>query len=224
MIQHKFVNHLDTATQRWVKFKDDPTITKWSAVEQKTMIDDISEEDDKRMVSMPNLPRNKHLAKCGITLSHYKLFKHIVKNKLNDVLILEDDALQLDDLPTDYPKEHIVYIGGYFHQNRMMDQTPVNHISKEGINYCDNSFCIMMTMSYIIPTWKVAEQIINYMDNQKRWRSIDIMVWKCPVKKCYIYPAVYVEEETPSTLRKKRDKTNIHYQLIKWKQSYYDYL
>lgn len=221
-IKHIFVTHLDTAPERWEKFKNNDSIIKWSAREQKTMINDITEEEAKRMISMWNLPRNKHLAKCGITLSHYKLYKYIIENKLNDVLILEDDALLVGNYRKDYPSDRITYIGGFFHQNKMMDSSPVTHVEhKDGINYPDGTYSIMMTLSYIIPTYEIARQLVEYLDGLKRWRSIDIMVWKSPLLKAYVYPAVYVEEETPSTLRNKSCKSNIHYQLVKWNMDYF---
>jgi hypothetical protein len=217
MIENKFVVHLDTATERWEKFKDDPSYIKWSATEQLTRRSDVSEELDKKVISMWNLPREKHLAKCGCNDSHYKLYNHIVKHKLNNVLILEDDALKVGEYPTNYPSDCITYIGGFLHRNKMMDSKPVDWVIHEnGINYPDGSYCIMMTMSYIIPKWEIAQQVVDYMNSLKSWRSIDILVWKSPIKKAYLYPAVFVEEQTPSLLRNKRKKTNIHYQLINW--------
>ena len=77
-----------------------------------------------------------------------------------------------------------------------------------------------MTMSYLIPRWELAEELLNYLDSLKRLRAIDRMVWKSPIKKAYIYPAVIVEEETPSLLRIKRRKSNIHYEYVKWGSDY----
>lgn len=226
MIEHKYICHLDIESNasRYDKYKDDDSYTMWSATKTKTLIKDIDEALDQRMVSMWNLPREKHLAKCGITYQHYKLYQHIVDNKLNNVLILEDDALRVGELPSSYPDDCITYIGGYFHNNRLCDMKPISVESAIGHNTCSQqgaSFCIMMTMSYIIPKWEIAKELIDHMDSLKRWRSIDVMVWKSPVKKGYNYPATFVEEETPSNLRQKRDKTNIYYQLIKWGKSPY---
>tara|TARA_R110001632_G_scaffold78829_1_gene176710 strand:- start:689 stop:1378 length:690 start_codon:yes stop_codon:yes gene_type:complete len=221
MIEHKFVCHLDIESNkhRWTKFDD--SYTPWTASETKTLIKDISEKDDKRMVSFWNLPREKHLAKCGITLQQYKLYHHIVQNKLNNVLVLEDDALRVSTEPINYPDDCVTYLGGYFQHNKLMNTKRIDVDSVEGFNEClsqadGGQFCIMMTMSYIIPKWEIAEELILHLDSLKRWRSIDIMLWKSPVKKGYMYPASYVEEEIPSTLRNKRKKTNIYYQIINW--------
>tara|TARA_R110001599_G_scaffold95251_1_gene247108 strand:- start:34 stop:717 length:684 start_codon:yes stop_codon:yes gene_type:complete len=213
MIEHKFVIHLDSATHRWEKFKDDPSYIKWSA----TLVDDITEEQDKRMLSYWNLPHHRHIGKCSCLDSHYRLYKHIVTNKLNDVLILEDDAVKVGEYPTEYPIDSITYLGGYFHKNKMTDGGIVDWLVHEnGINSTDGSCCLMMSMSYIIPTWEIAQELVDYIDSLKRWKASDILLWKSPIKKSYLYPAVVVEEETPSLLRNKKCKSNIHYQLIKW--------
>ena len=220
MIEHKYVCHLDIESNkhRWDKFDD--SYIMWGATETKTLIKDIDDELDNKMVSYWNLPKQKHLAKCGITLQQYKLYQHIVDNKLNNVLILEDDALQVRELPTDYPDDCVTYLGGYFHNNQLTNMKKISVESVDGFNECDGSFSIMMTMSYIIPRWEIAEKLITHLDSLNRWRSIDVMLWKSPLKKGYMYPASYVEEQTPSTLRNKRKKTNIYYQLINWGQDH----
>ena len=217
MIEYVFVCHLESASQRWEKFKDDNSYIKWKA----TSREEVSEELDKKMISFWNLPRQGHLGKCGCYDSHYRLYKHIVKNKLNDVLILEDDAVKLGEYPEDYPSDCITYLGGWFHSNKMTDKTPINWVDhKTGINICDGSFCILMTMCYIIPRWEIAEDIIKYLDSFKRLRAIDTMLCRIPIKKAYVYPAVIVEEETSSLLRTKQKKTNIYYQAVKWGSDY----
>ena len=216
-LEHKFVVHLEQAEQRWEKFKDDPSVTKWTA----TGYDDVSEELDKKMISMWNLPRKDHLGKCGCFDSHYRLYQHIVKNKLNNVLLLEDDAVKVGDYPTDYPDDCITYIGGLIHKNKQTDNSIVDWVThNKGINYPDGSFTMLMTMSYIIPKWEIAEALLTYLHSLQRWRCIDGLMWKSPIKKAYLYPAVVVEEETPSLLRTKKKKSNIHYQLVKWGQDY----
>jgi len=214
-LKHKFVINMKQSTERWNKYKNDSSFTRWPA----TCRDDITEEIDKRMVSMWNLPKKEHLNKCGCFMSHYRLYEHIVKNKLNDVLILEDDAMIVGDLPNVYPRDCITYLGGYIHgckadpKNKEKDIIITNF--KNGINYYDKFF-ILMTMSYILPTWQVAEELLDYLNTMKRWRAIDWLLCRWTKKHAALYPAVVVEEETSSTIKDKKVKTNIHYQLIKW--------
>ena len=211
-IQHKFVINMKQSTARWEKYKNDTSFIRWPA----TCRDDITEEIDKRMVSMWNLPKKEHLNKCGCFMSHYRLYEHIVKHKLNDVLILEDDAIIVGELPTIYPKDCITYLGGYAHSCKA-DDSQGNCITnfKNGINYYDK-FVILMTMSYILPTWQVAEELLDYLNTMKRWRAIDWLLCRWNKKHAALYPAVVIEEETSSTIKDKKVKTNIHYQLIKW--------
>jgi hypothetical protein len=128
-------------------------------------------------------------------------------------MINEDDAVQVKDLPTEYPKDCIIYLGGFFHQTKMMDDAPVNINSKDGINYLGD-FRILMTMSYIIPNWGVAKEILNYIDGIQRYKAIDIMLGNIGIPKFYEYPACFIEEGCESTISKKNKKANDKYMWV----------
>jgi hypothetical protein len=100
----------------------------------------------------------------------------------------------------------------------MGNKSPVQIESQPGINALDTSqFRIIMLMSYIIPTWQVAQQLLDYSDGLKRrglkGKAIDLMVGNSGVPHFYQYPAVYVEEGSPSQIKEKNKKSN---QFYKW--------
>ena len=84
-----FVINLDTAKDRWEHYKDDERFTRWSA----TSREEVKEWDSKKMISFHNIHPDQHLAKCACLKSHLNILSYIITNKMNDVLILEDDAL-----------------------------------------------------------------------------------------------------------------------------------
>jgi GR25 family glycosyltransferase involved in LPS biosynthesis len=209
MIEHKFyINLLDDCNRR-MKFLN-KGFHRWEAVSR----EEVPEELDTRMRSMWNYPRQAHLGRCGCFLSHYELYTYIVDNKLNDVLICEDDAVQVKDIPKEYPKDCIIYLGGFFHQSKMMDNSPVKIDSKNGINYLGD-FRILMTMSYIIPNWEVAKEILTYIDARPRLSAIDIMLGNMGILTFYEYPACFIEEGCESTISKKTKKANDKYRWVK---------
>jgi hypothetical protein len=184
---------------------------RWEAVSR----EEVPEELDKRMTSMWNFPRKSHLGRCGCFLSHYELYTYIVEMELNNVLICEDDAVPVKELPKEYPKDSIIYVGGFFHQSKMMDNSEVKINPKEGLNQLDPKYRILMTMSYIIPNWEVAQEILDYIDGRTRYKAIDIMLGNIGIPKYYEYPACFVEEGSPSTISKKTKKANEYYEWVK---------
>jgi hypothetical protein len=189
MIEHKFYINLESDILRKERFlkENKGDWIRWDA----TYRDDVSDELDKRMRSMYNFPRQSHLSRCGCFHSHTRLLLHIIENKLNNVLVCEDDALQVNELPTEYPKNGIVYVGGFIHQSKMM------------------------TMSYIIPTWEVAHEMLSFIDARPRFSAIDIMYGNSGVLQYLNYPASFEESGIQSTIHKKTKRANRYYKWIK---------
>ena len=206
---NKFYINLDDSVERKTKF--DNTWTRWSAT-GRNQVDIVTR---KKMISYYNVSENYHLGKCGCFLSHIKLLKYIVENKLNDVLICEDDAIQVGDLP-DYLGEGFVYLGGYFlNIKKTKGAFKGVHNSNAGLNtIVDKPYNVCMTLSYYIGTYQVAEALLNELLSNKRYRAIDIMYINSKLNKQYLYPALFVEEHVDSTIRKGKGKySNEYYNL-----------
>ena len=87
---------------------------------------------------------------------------------------------------------------------------------KQGINELDkDKHRMVMALSYIIPTWEIAEQIVKKLKDKERLRAWDIDLNNASPKIYYEYPAVYVESDGISSIRgKKKLHSNEHYE---WK-------
>tara|TARA_R110000851_G_scaffold1550_2_gene5741 strand:+ start:1560 stop:2201 length:642 start_codon:yes stop_codon:yes gene_type:complete len=209
MIEHTFyINLLDDHDRRY-KFLNKGYF-RWEAVSR----EEVPDEVDKRMVSYYNYPRQSHLGRCACFCSHMELYHYIIEMKLNNCLILEDDAVKVKDIPQSYPTDGIVYVGGFLGNQKITDKTPVKINFKDGINYLDPKYRMLMTMSYIIPTWELCKEIVDNIEFKKRYRAIDIMLGNMSINKYFEYPGCFVEEGSTSSIAKKDKKSNQYYRWV----------
>jgi len=209
---NKFYINLDSDVDRREKFLNTDYV-RWRA----TPREEVSDELDKKMISCHNFPRQAHLGRCGCFQSHISLLQHIVKHKLNDVLIVEDDAVLINDLPTDYPQSSITYVGGFIHHQKMTNNSPVKISLNDGFQLVPEGYRILMTMSYIVPNYVVAEEILYCILSSKRYRAIDVMLGNINIDRPYVYyPACFEEEGVVSTIQQKRRKATTNYEWIKY--------
>ena len=204
MVKKTFYINLDTATQRGNKYTD-KNFTRWKA----TSREEVPAYIETRMVSRYNFGKDAHLARCACWLSHTKLLEHIVENKINDVLILEDDAIQVNDLPKIYPKDSITYVGGFVYNKKMMDSKPPEIKHQVGINLCPDNLRILGCLAYIVPKWEVALHILNRIYSENRYKAIDIMMGNIGIKQYYNYPASFREEGCESQISQKNKNNKI---------------
>jgi GR25 family glycosyltransferase involved in LPS biosynthesis len=204
-----FVINLDKCKDRMANFNNDEI--RWSA----TSYDEVSEYYSDKMISYYNISSKEHLCKTGCFLSHIMLWQYISDNKIDNVLILEDDAEKVNDISDlQLPQDGITYLGGWLHQLKMTDNTPVQHDSVNGINELDKTKMRMLcTLSYYIPKWQVAKQMLDYLNQLKRWRAIDVSIHNIPIENYYVYPAIYIEKDLQSNIRKiKKKHPNEYYE------------
>lgn len=197
---NKFYINLDSNPERAEYF--DKTYQRWRAVTR----DEVDARTKNKMISYWNTKPENHLGKCACFLSHYKLLKYIVNHKLNNVLVVEDDARAVTEIPENMDK--FTYLAGFF-INKKVTEGPLKTIPKQelGLNSLeDKDYYICTTVAYYLPKWDDALDILLYLDRQKRWRAIDIMLMKSPIKKDYQYPAPYEEAPMGSNIRKGKIK------------------
>ena len=204
-----FYINLDNATSRREKFKD-TEYKRWRA----TPKEEVSPFVDDKMISMYSFKRSSHLARCACFISHTKLLEYIVDNKLDDVLILEDDAIKINEIPLDYPKDSIVYLGGFIHHKKMMNNQKIEINHKKGINEVPEEYRMLGCLAYIIPHHNIALRILNKIYSSKRFKAIDIMMGNIGIKQYYNYPPSFIEEKTESQIQKKTKYMNENYE---WK-------
>jgi hypothetical protein len=198
----KFVINLDSRPDRWEYWANRQGYVRWSA----TPIEAISDESNliDKMISYHNIRDTpQHKGKIACLLSHTNLWRHIITCKLNNVLILEDDAMgyvreeHLNDLMDD----GITYFGGFFTRPKITEKLNRTEIDKNivcGINLVDpDKFRVMTNLAYYIPTWEIAMEMFVKVMEKDRYRAIDIMLAnECSINKYFVYPAWF--EENPS--------------------------
>ena len=176
-LEHVFFINLDKDIERASKYKWLP-YKRWHAFGR----EDVPDFIDKKMKSMWNIHRDKHLGRCACFMSHISLLKHIAEKNY------------------DYLNDGITYLGGLFHRKKMMDQTPPRVWTRVGINQKKEDFRILMTMSYIVPTFEIAQIMLAHFNRLERYSAIDIMFNDLPLPIYYQFPACFIEEDTQSTI------------------------
>jgi GR25 family glycosyltransferase involved in LPS biosynthesis len=202
---NKFVINLNRFDER-MKYFDD-TYTRWIATDWK----DLQADDPifNKMISYHNIDPNQHKAKCGCFLSHINLWKHIIDNKIDNVIVVEDDAEQVNHIE-DISSDTFLYLGGYFTKQMSKGEVTPPDL-QEGINSIPEGYKVLMTLSYYIPTWKIAEQLYNEIVSKKRYRAIDVMLNDISLSRAVYYPSIYVERDLVSTIRFKKTKHPTEY-------------
>ena len=209
-----FVINLDDAKDRWEHYKDDDRFTRWSA----TSREEVKEWDSEKMISYHNIHPDQHLAKCACLKSHLNIWSYIITNRMNDILILEDDALVSDYLLQGgkFPQDGLTFFGGYT-ASKKMTQGALNVSFTEVINKIDSEkFRVLTTMGYYIPTHYIASSLYSEILGRKRNRAIDVMLGEIKSIPMYLYyPAPVIERKNVSQIRKDKSKKlcNEKYQL-----------
>tara|TARA_R110001632_G_scaffold21606_7_gene62936 strand:- start:1006 stop:2613 length:1608 start_codon:yes stop_codon:yes gene_type:complete len=202
---NKFFISLENSERlhRWTADKQ-TDYTHWRAVNGTDLQYDSPECN--KMISYHNIRNTpQHLRKTGCFLSHLNMLKHIVENKINKVLVVEDDALQVNPLPEVMP-DTFTYLGGFICNKKITSKEKVVVEHKEGINTLDEKYRMLTTLSYYIPRWEIAQELYHKLMGLKRWRAIDIVYGNIIENPKYIYPAVYVEEHCESQIMNKKKK------------------
>tara|TARA_R110000737_G_scaffold352097_1_gene396711 strand:+ start:3228 stop:3866 length:639 start_codon:yes stop_codon:yes gene_type:complete len=199
-----FVINLDEAEDRWINYEG-LGYERWCA----TPYSQVSEEDSLKVVSMWNINPKTHLCKTACLLSHLSLWEHIVKNKINDVLILEDDAKQVNELHNcSFKDDGITYVGGSTYSPKMTGGYKKIELDK-GIHLVNhNDYRVLQTVSYYIPNYEIAKKLIEFIKDKKRWRAVDVMLGEVnKIMNVYIsYPASFVERKEPSQIQTFKNK------------------
>jgi len=196
-----------------ISMENSERLSKWTNTEYKHFKAvngkelDYDCESCNKMISYHNIRRTpQHLGKTGCLLSHLKMLKHIVEYKLDKVIIVEDDALQVNGYPEDLP-DTFTYLGGFIKNKKITSNEPIQIDHTEGINTLDSSkYRMICCLSYYIPKWQIAQEIFQALMKSKRWRAIDIMFGDIIQNPKYIYPAIYIEEPYESQIMNKTKK------------------
>jgi len=198
---NKFYINLTRCPDRTKYF--DKSWNRWEATDW----NDLEENDPifKKMISYYNISKAEHGGKVGCLISHLTLLNHIVNNKLDRCIIVEDDAEQVNHIPDDLG-DTFIYLGGFFMGTKMTDGDIPPPPMIEGINDIPENNKVMTTLSYYIPTYQIADEIIKQLEELNRFRAIDVLYNKLSLKRRVYYPALFIERDLQSTIRPSKQK------------------
>jgi GR25 family glycosyltransferase involved in LPS biosynthesis len=191
---------INISDERWTRYKQDERFNRWIGKDGRDLDMDFVENT---YITMWNANESHKRSVAGCSESHLSLFKHIYENKINDVIILEDDTI------IDFDRLHLLkdinefcYLGGRF-QGKTLKHKPHTGILFEGVNTINPfTFTITGGHAYYIPTYDIAESLyINIMSKRKR-RAIDAefrRLQKGDKIKKFVYPAM-VELHLPTAM------------------------
>jgi len=193
-----------------IALKDSERLPKWEGSEYKVFEGvngkelDYECESCRKMISYYNIRKTpQHLGKVGCFLSHLNMLKHITTYRLNKVIVVEDDALQVNDYPEELPDDCLTYLGGFIANKKITSKEKVEVQHEEGLNTLDPKYRMVCCLAYYIPKWEIARDLYDKLMKLERWRAIDISLPNLLEKTKYIYPAIYVEEPFKSQIMNK---------------------
>lgn len=153
-----------------------------------------------KMKHRSNIQEKARNGKLGCFTSYVCLLNKIVSEKINNVLILEDDCLQIGDFTKDQLGNEPIYVNGLFHH-------PTNYVKKNkewvmklktdlqlttGIQEIDwDKFRIVGTWGIYIPKWKQAQDIVDKLKSAKTLTTIDSQLSKQKLITKFHYPPLF---------------------------------
>tara|TARA_R100001086_G_scaffold113843_1_gene58140 strand:- start:1501 stop:2154 length:654 start_codon:yes stop_codon:yes gene_type:complete len=182
---------INISDERWTRYASDKRFTRWVGCNGKELSASFVENN---YINYWNCKQEHKQCVAGCGESHLSLLKHIYENKINDVIILEDDTIvDFDRLDILKDVNEFCYLGGRF-QGRNLKSKPYTGILFQGVNTITPfTFTITGAHAYYIPTFDIAESIyINIMSKVKR-RAIDAeyrRLQKGDKIRKFIYPAI----------------------------------
>jgi len=153
-----------------------------------------------KMRHRSNIKEKALNGKLGCFTSYVCLLNKIVSEKINNVLILEDDCIQIGEFTKDQLGNKPIYLNGLFHH-------PTNYANKNkewteklkhdlqlttGINEIDwDKFRIVGTLGIYIPKWEQAQEIVDKLKYTKSLTTIDSQISKQKLISKFHYPPLF---------------------------------
>lgn len=106
---------------------------------------------------------NRKRAELSLTLTNIYIYERIVQEKLNNVIIFEDDAIQIEEIPELDLDKYIIYLHSYRHVNKKSNE----------IYDCQAMF---------YPKWQNTKIILDLLKLQPKLDAIDNQLQKIKEK------------------------------------------
>ena len=136
----------------------------------------------------------------GVWWAWYKLFDKIVKEKLDNVIALEDDCFQIGEIDLNKLGDQPIWVNGAIHHpTRLSESTKEWEDSikvKKGINKLEDIGVRVISMwGLYIPKWQQAKEIRDKLKNSKRYRCTDAQVSHQQLVKYLYYSALFKHKD-----------------------------
>lgn len=188
---------INVTDERWEKYKADTRYIRFKGV----VGEELDLETYDKYVFYYNKGESSKRGAIGCSESHLSLMKYIYENKLNNCIVIEDDALidfeRLDELKD---INQFCYIGGRFqapllkNDNVFQKQFSKETFLTQKINKINpKEFIIIGAHGYYFPTYNIAKEIFDNIQSQKRQRGIDVefkRIQKTGGINQFIFPAI----------------------------------
>jgi len=161
---------------------------------------------DKTIIPYNVKDKNKLLkSKCCHLYSYYKILEKIVDEKLNNVVICEDDAIitdkkYLETIMLDYNGLDAVLLNGKLHhpktykKDNLFDENNIHF--ENGINNIDYELYRWSCSACIYyPTWESAQKIMACIIKSKSLTYLDLFLSKHKIIKKLYYPSPFVIDD-----------------------------
>ena len=171
----------------------------------------IVQDVHKKMFLRYNVDKhsNKFNGYVGNFSSHIKTLQYIVKEKLNNCVLLEDDSIltkeNLPD-PTTLPQDGMTLFSGRlqkptwknlkeWHQNG--EPQKIIQTFQQGINLMDyDTFRFTQSNAIFIPNETVAKDVLHHMKTSKyKYKSMDLYYSQHKLVKYLYYPAPFIHDD-----------------------------
>ena len=176
-----------------------------------------------RMFHFWNASQKNRKGRTGCLDSYYRLFKKIYDDKLDDIIIAEDDCfmkpLEFTTFFLNIPNE-ICYLNGDMRHAPPSWKAQHEFSRKVGINEIDyKTSRVISTWGIYIPRYQLVKPILYYIENTNyKLRAIDIILCKNQLIKYYYYPSVMLNKDNgTSNIQTTRNKPLIYDNYLKIK-------
>jgi len=185
---------INISDERWARYKQDERYNRWIGVDGRQLPLEFVE---KNYINYWNAREAHKRSVAGCSESHLKLLEYIYKNKIDDVLIIEDDTIvDFDRLSEIKDIKNFCYLGGRFQSPTLKKKLCRENISlKNGLNKIQpNEFTITGGHAYYIPHHQIACDIYHDIMFRDKRRAIDAEFRRLQKNykliKNFVYPAI----------------------------------
>ena len=163
-----------------------------------------------KMRHRSNIQEKSRNGKLGCFASYISLLTKIVSEKINNVLILEDDCLQIGNFTKDQLGDKPIYVNGMLHHptnyskktKKWIEDLKTDLQLTTGIHEIDwDKFRILGTWGIYIPKWEQAQEIVDKFNSVKKLTTIDSQLSKQHLIDRFYYPPLFKHSD--------RNKSNI---------------